>query len=340
MLHQLLSGRLNARALRDRVRARAGVVTVFVAVAFTAQMSAAQSALFSGSIKRFTNAATATQATAASQVANVTAAAPAAGFTLPAQAFDAGFSFTTTGVPGYAFISGMVEFENGAGGPFAANALTTTVTVLPNETQYPFNTLSPGMGFLRLKPGPNGFGGVAPLHKDDDYYFIFAASTGNYAADAIVDYDYGLGNGVVDNTGVYGGWTAAQHTFLTTGGGQPVEFGRILKNVGALAFTGTATASAPLGVATYRVVTGMDSRNAAGTTGTIQLVTPRLAHNYSVSPLPPPLDGTATVGGLLTDFGLTARIELNFLPEPGRFAAFGAGVLALGLLLRVRRRGN
>ena len=108
------------------------------------------------------------------------------------------------------------------------------------------------------------------------------------------------------------------------------------------AITGTITASEPLGgYATVNIKTGMDSRNAAGTTGPIQLVSSRIFSSYVVTPTPPSLDGSGTV----TLFrGGTARVyktALQMAPEPGSAALIGVGAMGLfGLALRRRSGGS
>jgi hypothetical protein len=77
---------------------------------------------------------------------------------------------------------------------------------------------------------------------------------------------------------------------------------------------------------TFRQRSGFDNRNSAGTTGTLQLVTPALTDIVGVVPLP---------------FAITSVLTLKFLgaPEPGTTLLLGAGVVTLlGLCAAHRRR--
>ncbi len=321
---------------------RACVVALVLAswTLVSAQLAAAGNVMFNGNLIRRSNATQIiTMATNPGATLMTTPASPA-GFTIPANAFSGMFAFSSTS-PQYPFFAGDVSVMNGQAGPFAANALTNTVTInFSAPAQYPFLSLSPPAGFMRLRPGPNGFGGPMPIHRNDAYTALALASTGLYDVDVQVDYDYGNAIGSSDVSGSYAWWSAGQHTFLTTGGSAmaPIQFGQVGGGRGAIAFTGTATVSAPLGTAEYEIHTAMDNRNAAGTMGTIQLVTPRVTYGYSVAQIPPPLDGTATLVSLNNDYSTAAIAELTFLPEPGQLAMLGSGILALCGASRMRRR--
>ena len=77
---------------------------------------------------------------------------------------------------------------------------------------------------------------------------------------------------------------------------------------------------------TFRTKTGFDNRNAAGTSGTLQLVTPML---------------TAVTGQLLNiPFAPTSVLTITFAPEPGATLLLGGGALTLLLLYAWRRRAN
>jgi hypothetical protein len=75
---------------------------------------------------------------------------------------------------------------------------------------------------------------------------------------------------------------------------------------------------------TTRTRTGFDNRNAAGTVGTLSLVTPNVLFITSV----------------LTSVGLatTAQLTLTFVPEPAATTLLASGVLLLGCLYMLRRR--
>ena len=97
--------------------------------------------------------------------------------------------------------------------------------------------------------------------------------------------------------------------------------------------TGTVTAFDSTGVyVTNFTVTGSDNRNAAGTTGTISLVTPQLLHLYATS-------GT-TVDQVTNQSASTSTLVLSFtpLPEPGQLALLASGLLGLARLSRKRNR--
>jgi len=77
---------------------------------------------------------------------------------------------------------------------------------------------------------------------------------------------------------------------------------------------------------TFRTKTGFDNRNAAGTSGTIQLVAPML---------------TAVTGSLLDiPFAPTSVLTITFAPEPGATLLLAGGALTLLLLFAWRRRAN
>jgi hypothetical protein len=74
---------------------------------------------------------------------------------------------------------------------------------------------------------------------------------------------------------------------------------------------------------TFRTVSGMDNRNPAGTSGTLQLVTPALA---------------AISGAFLNvPFALTSVLTFTFTPEPGATLLLAAGAFTLLGLHAVRR---
>jgi hypothetical protein len=75
---------------------------------------------------------------------------------------------------------------------------------------------------------------------------------------------------------------------------------------------------------TTRTRTGFDNRNAAGTMGTLSLVTPNVLF----------------ISSLLTSIGLatTAELTLTFVPEPAATTLLASGLLMLGGLYTQRRR--
>jgi hypothetical protein len=74
---------------------------------------------------------------------------------------------------------------------------------------------------------------------------------------------------------------------------------------------------------TFRTRSGFDNRNVAGTTGTLQLVTPSLA--------------SITGPFLNVPFALTSVLTITFTPEPGATLLLAAGALTLLGLHAVRR---
>jgi hypothetical protein len=131
------------------------------------------------------------------------------------------------------------------------------------------------------------------------------------------------------SVGAQGG--AATPTFQTTtsapfqlkGGGPPTVPG-LAQQVFFPWTTGRVVASDRAGnFWTFRSRQGFDNRNAAGTVGTLQLVTPALTDITGLAPLP---------------FALTSVLTLTFTPEPGPTLLLGAGVITLLGLHVVRRR--
>ena len=108
------------------------------------------------------------------------------------------------------------------------------------------------------------------------------------------------------------------------------------------AFTGTVTISQPDQQAglQYILASAQDNRTAAGKNGTIQVITASLTHNYNVTPLPPPFDGTATATALRNNLlnGRLSTFDFIDAPEPGQIALIGMGVVGLAGVWRMRRR--
>lgn len=307
---------------------------VIVLVGF-AQTALAGNVLFSGVLKRSAVATPLTMASASNVVVQTNPGTPVNGFTVPDQAFAGSFSFSGA-FTGYPFFEGYVEV-NGGPASFNAGALTNTYTVAGNDTAYPNAPATPPPGWMRMKPGPNGFGGNMPIHRNDTYDALVSVTVGLSAVDIYLDYDYGVPG--VDISGSYGGWSKGEHTFLTSMG-VPQQRAAVYKVQGVIGMTGTATVSAPLAQAEYEISTAMDNRNAAGTTGMIQVMTPRLMNLYYVVPNAqgnPPLDGTGTVTALGSDWSTKAIYELTFLPEPGQWTLLGIGIAGLVGIIRLRR---
>ena len=74
---------------------------------------------------------------------------------------------------------------------------------------------------------------------------------------------------------------------------------------------------------TFRTKSGFDNRNAAGTSGTLQLVSPALSTILGILPLP---------------IALTSVLTLQFVPEPGSTLLLAVGMTTLAGLYAVQRR--
>ena len=270
------------------------------------------------------------------------------GFTVPDKAFSAMGSGSFVSVfPTYPFFSYVATFSNGPGllGP-SALAPNTTITMLASNSQYPYLTASPAPGFVRLKAGPNGFGGPMKMVQRRVTNFTKIPLVGGLSQ-GVASVSWAGGSALGGQKIIGGGW--GQHTSLTTGGGNPVAFAAAtVVRPRAIAMTGTVTISNPVGAATtYSVQTGMDSRVASSTAfaGSIQLVAARQLYNYDVTvPVPigvPPGDGSGTVNSLVFGGTSVMKASLNFLPvpEPATTSLLASGVLALaGLAMKRRRR--
>ena len=99
-------------------------------------------------------------------------------------------------------------------------------------------------------------------------------------------------------------------------------------------FTGTVMGYAPQGIS---VTTVTDTVGDARTTthymaGMVSLVSPSMVFSYKAFP-----DASGTIVTLTWSTVSFDRIKLSFLPEPGRLALLGTGVLGLFALYRARR---
>ncbi len=273
---------------------------------------------------------------------SVTGSAPAS-FMLPAGAFTGtGMTVSTStgyyrsvlpGVPrAFTFSANLARSNSGPGsfGPvFSPGAV---YTVFPNSTTGPQATIN-RQGYMRIKMGSQGFGGNMPLATSGTYaghkHFIFKLAYFSQTLMAVRG--TGLIPTALSNQSALIGMST--HTMLMSTGGGPLIASVLAVSTHAPWFTGTVTAVDSLGVyGTNFTVTGADNRNAAGTAGTISLVTPQILHLYSVS-------GT-TVSQLLNQSASTSTLVLSFtpLPEPGRLTLLAAGLL--GLLVRTRMRSR
>ena len=89
--------------------------------------------------------------------------------------------------------------------------------------------------------------------------------------------------------------------------------------------TGTITASNPVGgYAEYSTRMGVDARNNAGTTGTIQLIAPTLIYSYSLPGQFPPKNGTGTVGSPTTGTSRSSSPASNSCRNPAGPSCWGS----------------
>ena len=84
---------------------------------------------------------------------------------------------------------------------------------------------------------------------------------------------------------------------------------------------------------TIQTATGYDNRTPAGLNGNISLVHPRLVHAYTVFP-----PGSGEPITMSWSAARARKIDFRFLPEPHVLSTFAAGIGALWLLRRLRRR--
>jgi hypothetical protein len=266
--------------------------------------------------------------TAAPGIASVTSNGD---FTVPALAFSRntpGYTFSIPPVYPYAFA--RINQQN-APGSFVRNYVSPSVpiTVAGTNAIVPNVTGTPRAGFVRVVPGPQGFGGRMPVVFDKYYLFDIATSLGILKARA------------QDNSITFGG--ASLGAFAPGGttpngrGGSTYPSGSpqyaVTNALGTAKgpwITGMATAYEPHGaVITTTSRTATDAR-AVFDTGTISLVTPRIQYIYQG-------DGTGTLLNLRDAFGIVHSVEIIFAPEPATGAMIAAGSLGLAAVGRVRR---
>ena len=269
------------------------------------------------------------------QTASVTGSG---GLTVPPQAFSTefksgpGFLTPLSGFPSYyqAFLAYRARSNTGTGffHPIYAPSLTTTL--LPNNTLPPQALGTTRLGLMRIKPGPNRFGGKMRVR---DYGFFAAtrsaAGPGFYTMLLVMATRY-RGSGFAGvNTNVVSG--SGSHSFLITSMDSPVMQQTVAGSTHAGFFTGTVTVANMRGALStgFTTVTGMDTRNTAGTKGRISLASPLLVWTYDSS------DGS--VLRLRNGFSSYVKLRLH-LPEPSRLALLSVGLLGLLSLDRLRRR--
>jgi hypothetical protein len=265
------------------------------------------------------------------------------GFTLPAGVFSKTGSTYTGTFAGYPYFKQVYDRRNLAGVAYVGGAVSGTVTrtgaSLPQV--YPSSgaiTVPPG--FIRVKGGT--FGGTLPMSRATTYTGTFAATTGY----SDFGFFWGLGDPGHRIAAAIIGATSGRNTrpiIISTAMNQTIPN----KNGGAIWAqpvqvkfkTGTITISNPSPFeATYATGTGMDDRTPNGQSGTIQLIAARKSAAYITTVLPPPGDGTSAIQNQRSGAGSIDTLNLTFMPEPTQAALLAAGVLGLGVLLRMRRR--
>jgi hypothetical protein len=258
------------------------------------------------------------------------------GFTIPTKIFSGMGSFSATAAPTFPYFKGTFTRFNKAGTLMANNWTPSAVkTFIDNDTAYPYASTQP-TGFVRAKVGPNGMAGPAPIYERT--YYEFTLVLGTQVFDAIAAITLNLG-GPLSNNPVVGGFESNVNTVTTP---TPSSNGNVVfLDPNIWAFTGTVTVDAPAPAAvTYFVKTAMDNRTPAGASGTIQVVSAMLAHQYTITSLPVPQDGSGVVSDLARQTGRAQLTTVEFLPvpEPGQIVLLGAGVFGLaGIWMRRRR---
>lgn len=265
-----------------------------------------------------------------------------ADFTIPTKIFSAMGSFTGAATPTFPFYYGAYTRFNKAGTLMASNWTPNAVkTFYDDDTAYPIASTAP-TGFVRAKVGPKGMAGPVPIYERTYYTFDLAIGTQFYDAIAAITLNLGgditpSGMALSENP-LIGGFETNVNTNTVT----PSSNGNVVfLDPNIWAFTGTVTVKAPEPAAvTYFIKTAMDDRTPAGASGTIQVISAMLAHQYTITSLPVPLDGSGTVSDLTRQTGRAQLTTFEFLPvpEPGQIVLLGAGVFGLaGIWMRRRR---
>ena len=256
---------------------------------------------------------------------------------VPHQALNLHQSYLSlTGITGWlvfnAVGSAMQGGEVGPGtGP--ANLMTgylpagVPITANANQTMYP-NTGTVRSGFVRLIPGSQGFGGVIGGTNNFVYFGqYFASPTGYYQLTRTRQGVDGAVSGIGFGTRIVGMGTGT-HTMSPTNTAMKSS---ITVATGVPWATGTVTAYNNRGYGiTNTTFMGADGRNAAGTSGTISVVTASISFSYNK------FGGVPT--GINNGSSFASQLNLKLLPEPGGTLLLGSGVLSLSLLALHRHR--
>ena len=189
-------------------------------------------------------------------------------------------------------------------------------TFIDEETQYPYVTASPAPGKIVANVGPKGMAGPNQFFRSTYYTFTILTPGVNYAT-ALIVFDTG---GPLSSNPLSAGFTYGYNVTNMTNNGIIAFFE---PNIWAMTGTLTVTQTPdPLLANQYMILSGMDYRTSMGASGTIQLIAAGLVHNYNVSPLPPPQDGSATVLNYRNGLHGGKKTVLEFIPapEPGQIA--------------------
>ena len=263
--------------------------------------------------------------------ATVMGAGPAS-FTVPAT-YLSGTNTSMTSVPGLSlpgvagvtYLGAYLSWSNtstGSFGPFLSPS--ATYTLLANTTAPPNLGKSPRTGYLRLKVGSQGFGGNMLLLTTGSYSGSRPGPMSTYYFYQYVMRFQGSGSlgGPAATTpiAITGSSTTTSNTVLVTAASTRAPW-----------ITGTVTARDYKGGLSFvHTATGMDSRNSAGTSGNISLVTPQMLNAFTKS--------GAVILNKRTQFASTSTLRLSFLPETGRGALLASGMLGLFALTPLQRR--
>jgi hypothetical protein len=199
----------------------------------------------------------------------------------------------------------------------------------------PFNPtygVSKRLGVVSMPGGGADFGGTFPFLWNFVAHLVFAGGGGgnpNLACPAAV-----AGNhGAADTIGILGNCVGLTTGPLPAATLPSVTLARFNTLTLFPATTGPIFVAAPAPIATTTLTTsGSDVRNAAGTTGMIQLVAPFIYSGQSGGPTNLAAQNQAAA---FTEWNIT------LMPEPGALLALCGGVVALiGLrFTEMRRRG-
>jgi hypothetical protein len=261
----------------------------------------------------------------------------AGGFAVYANQFSTTFSYTFTLLPIYPYLKVEKTVMNDAG-TFGNSYFVPSVAVsVPTAMGYPTLPTTMRAGFIRVLPGPKGFGGQVRWNITKVYTFDYVSSLGTLHLSMHPDhnpagnFDHGgspLGaQGPTDNPCCrsyplgYPPTTYPQYVYSAA-----------LATIRGPWLTGMLTVGAPQGaVSTTTTQTGVDARSAPFLTGVISMVTPRNQYVWQK-------DGAGNLLSLRSNFGVIHALELTFLPEPGQLAMLASGIFGLLGLQSFRRR--